>query len=230
MKARIVEIFETIQGEGKFSGYSAIFVRLWGCNLRCRFNGVECDTPYAVYKEIDNAPMMEHSEAVKKILAISKKHDTRHIVWTGGEPTMFQEFITACVDVLGVRFRHEVETNGTKPLTQIFSYHIDWFNISVKLKSSNQIDTKIKLVDPVVLKTFPSKRSCFKFVINSDMDMIEINQIRKIRPLPTYLMPQGATRKELIENSERTIMLCIKHKFLFTQRDHIIVWDNKRGV
>ena len=39
----VVEIFESINGEGRFAGELSNFVRLKGCNLRCTY----CDTAWA---------------------------------------------------------------------------------------------------------------------------------------------------------------------------------------
>ena len=39
---RVNEIFYSIQGEGRYTGTPAIFIRLAGCNLRCNF----CDTEH----------------------------------------------------------------------------------------------------------------------------------------------------------------------------------------
>jgi organic radical activating enzyme len=41
MKARINEVFSSIQGEGKLIGRRQVFVRFSGCNLECNY----CDTP-----------------------------------------------------------------------------------------------------------------------------------------------------------------------------------------
>ena len=41
-KLKISEIFNSIQGEGTFSGTSCIFLRLSTCNLKCSW----CDTKY----------------------------------------------------------------------------------------------------------------------------------------------------------------------------------------
>lgn len=37
MKARIVEVFDSIQGEGIYQGVRQLFVRFADCNLRCNF-------------------------------------------------------------------------------------------------------------------------------------------------------------------------------------------------
>lgn len=65
------EPFHTIQGEGPFAGYPAIFVRLWGCHLRCSF----CDTDF------------ESDERVTSLdTLLDKTQGANLIVLTGGEP------------------------------------------------------------------------------------------------------------------------------------------------
>ena len=54
---KVHSIFETIQGEGPYSGYQAIFIRLSGCNLACEF----CDT------EFDEYSILEIHDILKKI-------------------------------------------------------------------------------------------------------------------------------------------------------------------
>ena len=43
-KANISEIFQSIQGEGKYAGASQVFVRFFECNMHCAW----CDTPHAI--------------------------------------------------------------------------------------------------------------------------------------------------------------------------------------
>jgi len=63
---RIVEIFRSIQGEGRLTGTESIFVRTSGCNLRCRY----CDTPYASWspegEELSIAEILDRVETLRR--------------------------------------------------------------------------------------------------------------------------------------------------------------------
>lgn len=69
----VSEIFESIQGEGIHSGSLAMFVRLHGCSVRCKW----CDTPSPKPK------MMSETD----IAGTCSKSKAQMIVFTGGEPT-----------------------------------------------------------------------------------------------------------------------------------------------
>jgi len=224
----ITEIFESIQGEGAGIGKPCIFVRVWGCNLRCRFDGVECDTPYAVYTEKNKALDSSALDVIDRIQELTPKH----IVWTGGEPTLYQDFIVDVMTGLIGEYTCEVETNGTKVLSEDLINVVDWFNLSLKLKSSNQLNEHYDnvRVNDKAIGSFPLGKTYFKFVINSKEDFFEVEELTKKYPFPTYLMPQGVTRDEVIKNSEAVVDMCIKYDYRFSPREHIIIWDKKRGV
>lgn len=104
----IVEIFNSIQGEGFFAGRCATFIRLAGCNLKCEF----CDT--------DHSPKMGEKSIqniVDHIDKISGGKKPRLIVVTGGEPTIHEK-LDVLFFYLKQVFKAElaIETNGTNPL------------------------------------------------------------------------------------------------------------------
>lgn len=69
----VVDIFETIQGEGPYAGVPATFVRLAGCHLRCFF----CDTDFTTHR-IEQP----RDYVMGRIRAFPHKL----VVLTGGEP------------------------------------------------------------------------------------------------------------------------------------------------
>lgn len=237
MKAPIVEVFYSIQGEGKSAGIPVVFVRFFGCTLHCRFNGRSCDTPYAVFEDGNKIKKMTVDEVVEAI----RKLPSKHIVFTGGEPTVQQKFMVELMDKLDEKsiegneekYFFEVETNGTIKLSPDFREFVDWFNISLKLKSSNQRTLKMdKLrINDKAIKSFPPAKSCFKFVVAFDSDMKEIEELtEKYKHFPVYLMPRGETRKEQLENMKDVGDWCLIHGWKFSPRLHILIWDKRRGI
>ena len=110
---RINEIFYSLQGEGRFTGVPAVFVRLAGCNLRCPF----CDTDFTSFTE------MSEEDIVREV----NGYPARHVVLTGGEPTL------QLTDTLVARLHEagcfvQMETNGTHPVPS----GIDWVTCSPK--------------------------------------------------------------------------------------------------
>ncbi len=94
---KINEIFESIQGEGKYSGKPSLFIRMSGCNLACQF----CDTEYKSGKHY----------SMGEIYNIINKSKKEIVVWTGGEPTLQLEEIIKVIDQTKNK-SHHLETNG----------------------------------------------------------------------------------------------------------------------
>ena len=81
MKAKITEIFSSIQGEGPYVGIKQVFVRFFGCNTKC----VWCDTQKSSFKEYSI------KEAASKIRLLSAY--SHSVSFTGGEPLLYKDFI-----------------------------------------------------------------------------------------------------------------------------------------
>ncbi len=110
---RINEIFYSLQGEGYFTGTAAVFLRFSGCNRRCDF----CDTDFS------KATEMTADEIVTAISA----YTARHLVITGGEPTL-QLDADLVRAIKAARFFIQIETNGSMPVPT----GVDWVTCSPK--------------------------------------------------------------------------------------------------
>ena len=71
----------------------------------------------------------------------------------------------------------------------------------------------------------------YKFVITDpEKDLVEIQEILNIRKFPVYVMPEGMTRETVIKNSPAVVKLAIENNFRFSPREHVVIWDTKKGV
>lgn len=111
---KVVEIMETVQGEGRFIGTPSVFFRTGMCNLRCP----GCDTVWSTWDETHIDACAERIRAFK----------SQHVVFTGGEPTLWQSDLGELATRLFNRVI-TVETNGSVPITD------EWLRSRVNLWS-----------------------------------------------------------------------------------------------
>lgn len=110
---KVNEIFYSLQGEGRWTGTAATFVRLSGCNLQCAF----CDTDH------NGGHSMTEDEIVEAVAV----NPSDCVVITGGEPAL--QLTASLIDKLHrAGKRVHVETNGSLPLPE----GIDWVTCSPK--------------------------------------------------------------------------------------------------
>ena len=106
-RLRITEIFYSLQGESRTSGYATVFIRLTGCPLRCEY----CDTTYA----------FKGGEwiSLNDILSEVKKYDTKYITVTGGEPLAQKKCITLLKNLCDEGYDVSLETSGALDISKV---------------------------------------------------------------------------------------------------------------
>lgn len=95
----LVEIFESLQGEGRNTGRPCVFIRFAGCNLSCPW----CDTDVA----------KRFSASLADILAELARYKAKSVILTGGEPTLAKEMPELVAALKKNGYWIGVETNGT---------------------------------------------------------------------------------------------------------------------
>lgn len=119
---KVNEIFETIQGEGSYTGCPAIFIRLQGCPVGCSW----CDTkhtwtvdPEQQISLTDTLQKTSDSEgwsavSAEQMLQEFKRQgfQARHVVITGGEPCLY-DLNPLCQLLHQQGYSTQIETSGT---------------------------------------------------------------------------------------------------------------------
>lgn len=95
----LVEMFESLQGEGRNSGRPCVFIRFAGCNLACPW----CDTDRARRFSLSLEDLVKEVEGFRP----------KSVILTGGEPTLVGGMpeLIAALKARGLWIA--VETNGT---------------------------------------------------------------------------------------------------------------------
>jgi 7-carboxy-7-deazaguanine synthase len=227
----VAEVFgPTVQGEGRTCGQRASFIRLGGCNLKCRW----CDTPYtwdasryALREELQRRPADD-------VLAEVFGHGTPIVVITGGEPLLQQDqpaWERLLAGLGGAGREIEVETNGTVPPGDLTARLVTRFNVSPKLAHAGDPDSKRVRPDAVSALLATGKAS-FKFVCRDPSDLDEVRDTAQLQGIPpglVQIMPEGTHPDMLTARLRELAGPAIAAGYSLTPRLHILLWGDERG-
>lgn len=162
---KVVEIFSSINGEGMKAGQIAVFVRMQGCNLDCKY----CDTSWA-----NEEDCRFHWTSTEEIIELLRSMQIKNITITGGEP-LLQDHIKELFDALakepGVEV--EVETNGSVDLSPYMDMEKrPSFTMDYKLPSSGAEDEMF-----MANLTSLDKRDLVKFVVGDFEDLARAKEV-----------------------------------------------------
>lgn len=126
----VVELFESVQGEGANVGLPAVFLRLGGCNLSCPW----CDTNFSLFEMLD----------VETILNRLSAFPNRHLILTGGEPSIHPSLDILMTHLKQAGFWIALETNGMIDLSPALRQKLDYISTSPKAHvASNYLESRM---------------------------------------------------------------------------------------
>ena len=213
----LIEIFSSVQGEGKYCGCRQIFIRSADCNLNCAY----CDTNFkrADFCNVETSAGSMNFTKIKNpvdaaqvadiIKNFSSQVPTQAVSFTGGEPLLNWKFIREVAEkIQNTELKIFLETNGT--LTDELSKVIDIVDIisaDIKLPSvaGNFFDKHREF-----LKIAAQKDLYAKIVISAETTPAEfdaaINLIAEVSPQILLILQPVTPVKNVKAISARKIL------------------------
>jgi len=212
LKAKISEIFQSVQGEGLYVGVKQVFIRFFDCPLNCAW----CDTPQS--KEGEDAHFEEYTsdEVWRKISGLwSNCHS---VSLTGGEPLLQKDFIAEFLPRLkSAWITSYLETNGIlhRELAGIID-DIDIIAMDLKLPSSTQCRPFWEEHEEF-LKIARKKEVFTKTVISEDTTREDVIRAAELvagidAEIPCVLQPN------YFDNPEAVMRKCLEYQKEYSNR------------
>jgi 7-carboxy-7-deazaguanine synthase len=213
---KINELFETIQGEGSFTGQPSIFIRLQGCPVACSW----CDTKHTWDINLDDSvsadAMGSKSEestqwanmSVQQLIdwVKSKGYQAKHIVITGGEPCMV-DLTPLCEGFEALGYSCQVETSGT-------------FEVNVTPKCWVTVSPKINMKGGYkILRSAMDRANEIKHPIatqNHVDELVALLNENEVVNTPIYLQPISQKQRA----TDLAIATCIKNNWRLSIQVH----------
>lgn len=244
----IQELSAVIQGEGSLMGVPHLLIRFTGCKLRCQFKDSFCDTWYASWK-----PDKGSFNLQDVIDFIEKNNHIDHVFITGGGPTLQKKLLPQVVDICkNMQLYVTIETEGS----EFVETNADMISLSPKGSNSTprlgsvkpwggevtqkEIDQHEKwrgnydaMKQLIRHQIMGYRKYQLKPVISCKEDLEEFKELQKTLSVPNHLvwlMPEGITDEQLQKNRQWLFEVCVAEGYNFTDRLHVIVYGDKRGV
>ena len=224
MTGNLIEIFSSAQGEGPYIGCRQVFVRFEGCNLRCRY----CDTAHDVgshafckaetlcsdepeLSAANPVSVGDAAEHIQRLLDAARHHS---VSFTGGEPLLHADFISAVAERISARVF--LETNGTLvnelkkvlPFVDIVSMDVKppsaageslWSRHRAFLETASEKDVYVKLVATADLTEDEVAETCQMIAdVRADIPLV----LQPVTPRGGCVPPRA---EELLRMQERAL-------------------------
>lgn len=152
---KVVEIFNSIEGEGKRAGLPCTFIRLYGCNLNCSY----CDSRYACD---DNYYMIM---SIEEILEQLEFYGCENVTVTGGEPLIHPGIEKLLSTLVDKGYWVNVETNGSVklPIKDVRLFYTVDYKTNVSGMSDKMNSETFEQMNPIT--------DVIKFVVGSVDDL-----------------------------------------------------------
>ncbi|MBZ9613598.1 7-carboxy-7-deazaguanine synthase QueE [Rheinheimera maricola] len=213
---KVNEVFETIQGEGSFTGAPAIFIRLQGCPVGCSW----CDTKHTwEIKDELRQPLgdiviktseTEHWAGVsaEDLMALFSRegYQAKHVVITGGEPCMY-DLNPLCEVLHSKGYSTQIETSGTFTIKAPAQ---TWVTVSPKVNMAggykmlqSALDRANEIKHPVAMQKHID-------------ELLQLLQHTDTTAKLIYLQPISQQRRA----TELAIALCKQHNWRLSVQVH----------
>jgi 7-carboxy-7-deazaguanine synthase len=166
---RVNEIFLSVQGEGIHVGERTVFLRFYGCPLRC----VWCDQPEALaHTGVGRFETMSAEEVRDRLAGFPS---VRRLCLTGGEPVIAAKasLLWLLEDRRAAGWWSSIETSGARVVEELFGA-VDFWTVAPKGRSAATFDGDPVEAQLPALRRYaalPAERRQFKFVIQGPGDV-----------------------------------------------------------
>ena len=188
-RARVSEIFTSIEGEGIFVGKKTMFIRLSGCHLKCRW----CDTKYAL--PLDSGTDYQIDE-IKDLIIKELRPFTYKVNFTGGEPLLQTEAVIELADFIKKQTNLKTYMESSCFDSELFSKvlpYIDICKIEFKTDDSNVVEDEeydnllLNEIRCLELAVESNKATYIKIVVTNSTNLesfknLVYNISKKIKP------------------------------------------------
>lgn len=213
---KISELFETLQGEGSFTGQPSIFIRLQGCPVGCSW----CDTKHTWEviddKQIPINDLLAQSQETEdwsaltpaQIIELFKQQNFKanHIVITGGEPCMY-DLTPLCQTLEDNGYSCQIETSGT---FEIITTDSCWVTVSPKVNMKGGYK---------VLESAMKRANEIKHPIATEQHIDDLKSLLSaynVKDKQVYLQPISQKQRA----TELAISTCIENNWRLSVQVH----------
>lgn len=223
-KILINEIFESIQGEGRFTGHPCLFIRVSKCTRKCSF----CDTQYhnQVNKEL----------TPKQLADVVNKSKKQLVVITGGEPLLYIEQILEASNMFKKGKVISLETNGDLLTPELFERIVLPTKIEeMFIGGGDSITYWHFSCSPKDMKSYKNALDIKKRFSTNILDIKVVTDLKLDKDMlkhADYLMPLTTFNEKRDNQIKRKVWeYCVKNNKLYSERVHIDVWGyNQKGI